>query len=203
METGEMVSMNQDQNKYITYGQMNLINDFRELWSELIVWFRSFMVSTVTGFGNINSINNQLYGIPEKLKEKLQPFLGVEWAEQAQQLFLMYIVQAQNVITAIINKDQQAGDAAAVALYGVADELADFLARINPYWNKGQWQNLMYQLNEMGIAETMAMVSGDYDTEINIRSRLLKHALLLGDYMASGVMYYLSPEININLCCDE
>ncbi|HWQ77976.1 MAG TPA: hypothetical protein VN381_04130 [Anaerovoracaceae bacterium] len=80
------------------------------------------------------------------------------------------------------------------ALYKSTDDIADFLARINPYWDISQWQNLLYQLNSMIITEMVAMLSEEYDRELDIRDRLLKHSLMMGDYMARGVMHYLVPE---------
>lgn len=183
-----------NQNQYITFEQMNLINDFRALWTEMVVWLRSFMISTITGFGDLDSISKRLYRIPVDFRVLLQPFLGAEQAEQFARLLSTFLLHAQTLITAQKNLDQQAVDENVVALYKDMDHLADFLARSNPYWNKGQWQNLFYQLNELGISEIVALFAADHDKEMNIRDRLLKHALLLGDYMASGVMRYLTPE---------
>jgi hypothetical protein len=182
---------NHDQSKYITYGQMNLINDFRSLWTEIVIWLRSYIVSTISGFGDINAINNKLYSIPEDFKQRLEPYLGVGLAEQFQQLLLMYIVNAQSVINAMYNQDQAATDSAVIALYKTTDDMSDLLASVNPYWNKVQWQYLLYNLVDMGIVETRQLLTGEFASEIDIRGRMLKHALVLGDYMASGVMYLL------------
>lgn len=190
-----MIKKSQDENQYITYGQMNLINDFRSLWTELVIWLRSYMVSTITGFSDLTAISNRLYHIPDDFKEKFEPFFGVELAGEFEQLYLMFIVHAQTLITALKINDQQAIDTATAALYKAADEMADFLARINPYWNKSQWQNLLYQFLDMAISEVHALLSKEYDTEIEIRARMLKHALMLGDYTAAGVMHYLTPAL--------
>lgn len=191
-----MASINQNQSTYITYGQMNLINDFRALWTELVIWMRSYMVSTITGFSDINAIRNRINRIPWEMSLKLQPFLGVELAEQFQSLLSMYLNHAQILVDAQSNKDQEAMNNTVATLYRDADSMADFLASINPYWSKSQWQNLIYQLTEMGIAEIVAIFSGNYVTEIDLRDRMLLLGLVLGDYMASGVMHYLSPETN-------
>jgi len=75
----------------------------------------------------------------------------VEISEQFQQLLLLYIVQVQTLITAINSRDQQAANAAAVMMYKSSDDIADVLVRINPYWNKSQWQYLFNNPNEMII----------------------------------------------------
>lgn len=192
--------INQNQNPYpgqdrcITYGQMNLINDFRALWTELIIWIRSYMVSTITGFSDLEAIKNKLFTFPAEFANKFQPCFGVNLSERLQHLLLMYIVQVIAIIDAQKNNDQQALDMLVRNLYQYSDKLADFLASINPYWSKSLWQELLYHLNSQGISEIIALFTQDYVKEIDIRSRLLKHALTLGDYMAAGVMHYLAPE---------
>ncbi len=189
-----MIRMNQNQNSYITYGQMNLINDFRAHWTEFGLWARSYMVSTITGFSNLASISNRLYRIPSELGEMFEPYFGVEISEQFQQLLLLYVVHVQTLITAVNSRDRKAADAAAVMLYKSSDDIADFLAQINPNWNKSQSQYLFNHLNEMVISEMIAILSGDFEKELDIRDRIFNHSLIMGDYMASGVMHYLAPE---------
>jgi len=189
-----MIRINQNQNSYITYGQMNLINDFRAHWTEFGLWARSFMVSTITGFSNLASIGNRLYRIPKDLGEMFEPYFGVEISEQFQQLLLLYVVHIQTLITAINSRDQQAAGASVVMLYQSSDDIADFLAQINPYWSKRQSQYLFNYLNEMIIAEMIAILSGEYEKELDIRDRIFTHSLIMGDYMAGGVMNYLAPE---------
>ncbi len=179
--------------KYITYGQMNLINDFRTLWRDLVIWMRSYQVSMITGFSNIDAINKRLYHIPEIFKEKLQPFFGVEHAERFAQLLDMYIVKFQILVNAQISGDPQTADAATVDLYRFVEEVADCLARCNPFWSKDQWQYLLNNLPGMSIREKIALLEQEYDKELDIRDRMLKHALILGDYMAQGVMHYIVP----------
>ena len=190
-----MVKTNQNQNGYLTYGQMNLINEFRKLWADLTLFMRSYVLGSVTGIEGLTAaVSKRLYHIPEDFKIKLQPFFGVDQAEQFQQLLSMFVTYAQALITATLIDDQQAVDGLIVSLYKNVEEMADFLARINPYWSRGQWENLFYKLIEMGVAELTALKSGDYERDLQLLENISNHALTLGDYMASGVMYYLTLE---------
>jgi hypothetical protein len=85
-------------------------------------------------------------------------------------------------------------DNAVTSLYRISDELADYLASVNPYWSKNQWVSLLNGLNEMIIAEEVALIGSEYEKEIDIRDRIFRQARLLGDYTAAGVMHYLVPE---------
>ncbi len=182
-----------DQEKYITLGQMNLINDFRTLWRDLVIWLRSYMVSAITGFSNLPAIINRLYRIPQTLYEKLVPYFGEAKSEEVAHLMLMYIVNVQTLVNAEISNDQTAADLAVRNLYRYAEELANYFESMNPYWSKEQWIDLIGNLTGMGIQEIIALLDEEYELELNIRERILAHALVLGDYMANGVIRYLVP----------
>ena len=179
--------------KYITLGQMNLITDFRTLWRDLVIWLRSYMVSAITGFSNLPAITNRLYRIPQTLYEKLVPFFGEEKSEEVAHFMLMYIVNVQMLVNAQISRDQAAADLAVRNLYRYTEELAYYFESINPYWSKEQWRGLLDNLTGMGIQEVIALMEEEYELELNIRERMLIHALVLGEYTARGVMQYLVP----------
>jgi len=40
----------------------------------------------------------------------------------------------------------------------------------------------------------IALLSGEYEKELDIRDRIFRHSLIMGDYMASGVIKYLVPD---------
>ena len=189
-----MTTITQCPSGCITYGQMNLINDFRSLWAEIAVWSRSFMASTISNSSDIKAVNNRLYKITESFKDKLQPFFGVKVAEEIHQLFLAYIINIQTMVTALYNKDPLTVDTAVTSLYRISDEIADYMASINPYWERSKWQSFLYKMNERLIAQTIALIGGEYEKEIDIRDNILRHALQLGDYTAEGVINYLVPE---------
>ena len=191
-----MTESSMPSNGYITYGQMNIINDFRMLWTEIAIWIRSFMVSTITEFSDSKAISDRLYRIADDFKDKLQPFFGMEVAENLHQLLLWYIINIQTMITALYHKDPITVDSAVTSLYRISDELSTYLATINPFWSKEQWESLLNGLNEMIIAEEIALIGSEYEREIGIRDRIFRQARLLGDYMAAGVMHFLVPAEN-------
>ena len=179
--------------KYITIGQMNLINDFRTLWRDMVIWLRSYMVSTTTGFSNLPAIINRLYRIPRTFYDKFAPYFGEVKSEELAHLILMYIVNIQTLVNAEISNDQTAADFAVRNLHRYTEEMAGCLEGFNPYWSKDQWVNLLGNLTSMIIQEIIALLEEEYELELDIRERMLSHALVLGDYMAGGVMNYLVP----------
>ena len=89
--------------------------------------------------------------------------------------------------------DAKAGDTNAAAedrrnWYANADEIADFLARINPYWSKQEWQSLLYDHLKMTEDEATYRLSGQYAQDIMIYALIEDEALKMADYMSQGII---------------
>ncbi|MDF2999897.1 MAG: hypothetical protein K0Q48_16 [Bacillota bacterium] len=179
---------------YIPYGQMNLIINFRTLWLNLSMWTRAFLLSISSELPNTEAVSKRLYEIPFQLGNILQLIFGQQAAEQFISLLSTHIIQMEAAINAQKNRDSQALDESVRLLYQNADELADFLSQINPFWFKGQWQTLLYTYISMTLEESTALLSGDYTRDIQIFDRIQYQTLLIGDYMANGIVQYLDVQ---------
>ncbi|MBR0597193.1 hypothetical protein [Sinanaerobacter chloroacetimidivorans] len=186
-----MVDKKQDESNYITYGQMNLINDFRTLWAELTIWERSYIASIAAQFGNDMAVSDRLHRIPSDFKSKLETFYGEVAPERFEFLLTKHITLIQEMVKAQQRGDIEAMNTAITELYKNSDEISTYLAMMNPYWNAAQWRILLDQYLRLTIDQIVALFSGDFSRDIEIYDRLAHHALILGDYMAAGVMQYL------------
>lgn len=186
-----MVRISQEESNYITYGQMNLINDIRMLWLQLVLWTRLFLISTITELGNLDAVSKRLNRIPSDFYYKLQLFFGTVNAERFADLLTQHITILKDIAIALKDGNTEAVDANTALLYQNADEISDFLATMNPYWDKGEWQNLLYQYIKLQLESMVAILAGDYEKDIAIYDRLEDHVLILADYMARGIMQYL------------
>lgn len=176
---------------YIPYGQMNLIINYRTLWLNLSMWTRSFLLSIASGLPNAEAVKDRLYEIPGQLGNILQLIFGQQSAEKFVDLLSIHIDLIVDAITAQKNGDQQALSNSAELLYQNADEISEFLEQINPFWFKAQWKNLLYTYINMTFEETASLFSGDYIRDISAFDRIQYQTLLIGDYMANGIVQYL------------
>ena len=170
---------------------MNLINEFRTLFLQLAIWTRAYIISTASGFGNVDYVSQRLFNVPLDFMNKLQLIFGTEAAETFLNLLTRHVTLTQALVNAQSDGDIEAVNATVIELYGNADEIAAFLVQINPFWNNIQWRNLLYNYIAMTFEESTSLLAGDYARDIDVFDRISLHSFLLGDYMANGIMQYL------------
>jgi flagellar biosynthesis chaperone FliJ len=95
-----------------------------------------------------------------------------------------------------IIKAQSSGDINAVnkyteQLYQNIEQRAEYLANINPFWDKNTLVNFMNYFTSMTIQEINAYLSKQYKESINIFDRILNFSSEMGDYVAQGITNYL------------
>lgn len=174
---------------YVTFEQMNAILDFRRLWAQMAAWTRSFIYSIINNNPNITAVTKRLYeGVPLDFYNTLRVFYGPEIAEQFLQIISAQILIFWRLINSIIQNNAAAVNSATVELYQNAEQISTFLSQININWDKQKWNNLLTQYISMMIEHILSIVRGNFDREIAIFDRLEKHALLMGSYMAKGVI---------------
>ena len=76
--------------------------------------------------------------------------------------------------------------------YENADDIAAFLASINPYWSQREWQQLMHEHLDMTLAEASARLSGNYAEDIMMYDKIFEQAMKMADTMAYGIMRQFS-----------
>lgn len=187
-----MIYRTQQSESTIPYGQMNLIINFRTLWLNLAIWTRSFILSIASGLPNTQVVSDRLYQVPVQIGALLQLIFGQESAEGFINLLSTHIVTLETVITAQKNGDTQAVNENTERLYQINQEIAKYLEKTNPFWVPPQWANLLDFYVNLTLNESTAMLSGDYARDVQIFDRLQYHTLLIGDYMANGIVQYLS-----------
>ncbi len=172
----------------ITYEQLNTLLEFLRLWSQLAMWTRSLVISTVGNLGNVTAIANHLYSIPAEFYRVFRIFYGPTLAQQLTNLLTDFITIQWRLIEAMQEGNQQTVDELTVKLYQAADVFAEFFAKLNIYWDEDQWKSLLYQYIRLVIEDMIAAMSEDHAKEIEVYRRLEDVAELIGSYMARGII---------------
>ena len=168
--------------------RMNLNNTFRKLWEEHVMWTRSFIISTASNLDDLQYVTKRLLRNPVDFANELRKFYGNEKADKFQNLFTRHLLIAANLVNAAKAGNTQAADEARKEWYENADDIAAFLAGINPYWSVQEWKSLLYDHLKMTENEAAERLKGDYADDIALYDQIEDEALRMADYMASGIM---------------
>ncbi|MCC5427697.1 acetylglutamate kinase [Clostridium botulinum] len=97
------------------------------------------------------------------------------------------------VIAAELVKASKAGNTSAAAddekrWHENADQIAELLSRINPYWHLEAWKAMLHEHLALIKAEAVAMLTSDYKRSVSIYDEIEAQALQMADTMAEGII---------------
>lgn len=176
----------------ISYGQMNMHNDCRAFTAQMSFLSRAYVASVAADFGNEAFIANRLYGLPMQIVQKVQLVFGAPSMDTILHLIQMHVIHLITLINSMKAGDRANVDASTALLYRNANEISERLAGINPFWDQANWRNLFYVYIVMSIEEAISLMTSNFEKNLDISDRLLHHALFMGDYLATGMIQYLS-----------
>jgi hypothetical protein len=186
-----MITKNRSQENVVTYGQMNIIFQARNLWREFVMWSRVYLISKIAGIGLAEDVFNRLYRIPLEFGDITRLIFGNQVADITVQQLSTTVVLFRQLVDAIIAGDNETAAELTQALYKNADERAKYLASINPFWDETHWKYLIYTFYNYSFQEITSILTGD-PRNIELFDRFLQYADVMGDYFAQGLFSYLA-----------
>lgn len=164
------------------------IKTFRKLWSEHVMWTRSFIISTAAELGDLQLVTKRLLRNPKDFADVLKKVYGEEKANQFAALLTEHLTIAADLVNAAKAGDAATADEKRKKWYANADEIAAFLVSINPNWSKSQWQMMLHDHLKVTEEEAGYRLSGQYAKDIAIYDVVEDQALMMADYMAEGIV---------------
>jgi len=168
--------------------EVYLRNVMRMLWEQHIVWTRMTIISIIKDSPDLDFVTKRLLQNPIDFKKVLKPFYGDEIASQFSNLFTSHLVIAAQLVKAAKSGYNNEAAAAEKKWYENADEIAVFLAKINPYWTKENWKTMLYEHLKMTKSEAVNILTNNYAQSITDYDEIEKQALKMADVMAEGIV---------------
>lgn len=170
------------------YGQLNLMNELRKLWEQHVMWTRSFIISAVDDLGDLDLVTKRLLRNPTDFEKVLAIYYGKEKADQFRILFEDHLKIAGEIVMFAKNGDTKAVEQYSKLWYANADAIAAFLASINPFWDEGEWKNLLYDHLRMTTEEVVTRLKKEYAQNIMLYDMIQEEAMVMADVMSSGII---------------
>lgn len=184
-----MINNSQDMNLNAANGAaLALKEDLRMLWEQHVAWTRLAIISLVFGLTDVNFVLERLLRNPKDFETALVPLYGKDRAAKFSDLLTSHLVIASELI-----KAAKAGDNTAVQnfekqWYSNADEIAKFLAEINPNWSEEKWREMLHQHLSLTEQEAVTMLQGNYPKSIQLYDEIEQQALEMSDEMTRGII---------------
>ncbi|MEL4105791.1 LysM domain-containing protein [Oscillospiraceae bacterium WX1] len=172
----------------ISKAMLDLNNIIRMLWEQHVYWTRLFIVSTVFALPDGEMVTNRLLRNPKDFAAALTPLYGNAAASQFERLLTDHLTIAAALVSAAKRGDGAAAADAEKRWYQNADDIASFLAGINPFWSTDQWRKLLYDHLAMTKKEAVDFLQQDFTESITTFDAIEKEALEMADVMTSGII---------------
>jgi len=186
-----MANNNQNQNG-LTYGQINLNNRLRRLWSQLAMWRRDYLVSLASNIGDLQLIENRLNNVTSDFGNVFESFFGVQIANQMEYYFTVQASILNDIANAVKAGNTETADETIKRLYENVDDMASYLAGINPYWNQVNIRSLFYEYYKETVMQMVSVLSGNQEEAIRIYENLEDYVLEIADYLTEGFIDYFT-----------
>ena len=174
------------------YGATNFLINLRNLWLDLAIWTRNYMVSILSDYGNADAVGARLYRIPIDFYNRLQVIFGAQRTQGLVTLLSQHVALMMEATLNMKTRDNDALNKNTQLLYQNANDLANYLVGLNPYWTVIQWNTLLDQFINMTLQELVALASRDFVRDIDIFDRITYYTVFLADYMTEGIVQYIT-----------
>lgn len=165
----------------------NLLNQLRLLWSQHVYWTRFFIISTAEDLCDLSPVTDRLLRNPGDFEKLLVLFYGRKDAEQFKTLLTEHLMIAADLVNAAKQNDTAKVNEARKKWYENADEIADFLSKINPYWSSQKWKDLLYDHLKMTEKEAVLRLGGNFAADVKLFDSIEDEAMKMAEYMFQGI----------------
>lgn len=166
---------------------VELNRKLRTLWEQHIYWTRLTVNSIVGDLPDREATTGRLLRNPDDFAAVLSQVYGPAIAGEFARLLRGHLTIAAELVQALnTGKAREAADARN-RWYANADDIAAFLARINPYWSQAEWQRMLHEHLNLLTKEVAARIAGNYKENVAINDQVEPQALEMADVMTAGI----------------
>ncbi len=178
---------NRDNRRHRSGSSMQLHDRMRQLWMEHVFWTRMFIISTAANLADLDLVTKRLLRNPSDFADTLRRFYGQSKANAFRRLFEQHLTIAAALVNAAKAGNSAEADKQRRLWYQNAEEIANFLASINPNWRAGVWRNMLFEHLRLTEEEATRRLQGHYAADIAIFDSIMNQANMMADMMSQGI----------------
>ena len=174
--------------KSCTCNRQEIINTMRKLWSQHVYWTRFFIISTAEELQDLKYVTDRLLENPGDFAKVLRLFYGEKKANEFKKLLTEHLQIGGELVNADKDMNTSKADKLRKEWYANADDIAEFLAGINPNWSRQKWKDMMYSHLSMTEKEAELRLKKGYPKDIQMFDSIEKEDLEMAAYMSQGII---------------
>lgn len=161
---------------------MNLV------WIEHILWTRLLLISIAESLNDLEATKARLLQNSKDIANVFKRYYGDAVADTIEKLLTEHLVIGANLITALKNKNEKLADELNKSWYKNADDMADAFSSINPFYEKEDVRNMLYEHLKLTTDEVSARLKKDYAADIKAYDLVQKEILKMSKFFVDGIV---------------
>lgn len=176
------------QNREVRQKERKISDRMRMLWEQHVFWTRLVISGIVFDTPDLEASQARLLRNPKDFAEILRMFYGSPAAEEFERLFTEHLTIAAELVKDAREGNSMAATDAEKRWYENADQISVFLAELNPYWSRREWQEMLYSHLSMTKQEAVDFLSRDFAASVEVFDKIEEEALAMADMMTRGIV---------------
>lgn len=168
--------------------QLMLSNQMREVWSQHVYWNRMLIISIAERLKDQNQVADRLLRNPGDIANVFGEFYSADAADKIAGLLTEHLQIGGALVTALAGKRMTEAENLNREWYINAEQMADAFSDINPYFNRNELRDMLFQHLDLTSHEASMRLAGDYQADIEAFDAIEQQVLMMADFFTSGLM---------------
>ena len=167
--------------------QVELWNKNRLLWEQHVTWTRMAITAIVFKVPDLKFVLARLLRNATDMGNAIRPYYGDQIADAYRDLISEHLMIAADLVNAAVNGETEKTEQKEADWYRNADNIAEFLHRINPYYNQEAFRKMLYTHLALTKLEAVCMIQKNFELEVQVFDQIEAEALKMADMLSDGV----------------
>ena len=159
-----------------------------KLWEDHIVWTRNVILNIMDDLPGTDQAVNRLLSNQDDIGNAVKPFYGEAGGKELTRLLKEHITTAADLLKAAKTGNNSAFDAANKKWSANADEISDFLSKVNSNWKLNDMKKMMHDHLTLTTDEAVARLKKDYAADVKAYDKVHDEILMMADMLTDGII---------------
>ena len=169
-------------------GAAALHRDMRRLWSDHVIWTRSYIVAAVGDQPDQAAAATRLMKNQDDIGAAVGSFYGKAAGDRLTTLLKEHISIAVDLIKFAKAGDKASQQQADAKWHRNGEAIADFLSQANPNWPRATLVDMMNTHLSTTTDEVVARLTKNWDADVRAFDKVYTHILAMADALSDGIV---------------
>jgi hypothetical protein len=169
-----------------TPGELRM--EMRRVWDDQAIFTRNFIVSTLAMQEDQGPVTQYLIEHQDVIAAAIEPFYGKEASQRLGLLLREHVVLTADLVRTISEGDVERVPRLRAYWVDNVQQIASYLATLNPRWNRRQLEDSLEQYLELTMDEIEGRSIRNWDWDVAAYERVGNHTTHLADFLSNGIV---------------